>query len=292
MKLTLLILALTISNLVYSQKTAEKYTADGGTHLIGGFALSTLETDTLYSSWYQESYKAFEVNLSDPSWKEQLMNTEVEIFLGTWCGDSRNWVPKFVKLWDELGLQRDQLKFIALYGSGDDYKQGPQREEKGKNIHRVPTFIFKKDGTEYARIVESPRNDLVTDMAQIALGYPSDPNYRAANFLLDHFEKFPLKKMQEDFHFYLTNAYHLASKSDEMNTLGYVLLEADEIEKALFVFKLNTYIFRYEPNVYDSYGEAMAAAGRVKDAKMLYEKVLALDPENENAKQQLLALEE
>lgn len=51
------------------------------------------------------------------------------------------------------------------------------------NIHRIPTFIFKKDNNEIARIVEYLRNDLQTDVAQIALGVPSNPNYEAANYL-------------------------------------------------------------------------------------------------------------
>jgi hypothetical protein len=78
-------------------------------------------------------------------------------------------------------LDENQLKFTALYDGEELYKQGPNAEEKGKRIHRGPTFIFKKEGQEYARMVEYPRNDLEKDLAQIAVGYPSEPNYRAAS---------------------------------------------------------------------------------------------------------------
>ena len=50
-----------------------------------------------------------------------------------------------MKPWDLLGLELAQLEFIALYVDDDRYKQGPNGEEKGKNIHRVPTFIFYEE---------------------------------------------------------------------------------------------------------------------------------------------------
>lgn len=289
MKNTLAVLLLLVSHLGLCQTGT--YTANEATHLIGPFDITVLETDTSFSQWYQESYNEAAFSIGDAEWKAALADMQVEIFLGTWCGDSKNWVPKFVNLWDQLGLPREQLKFVAVYGSGDHYKQGPDGEEKGKRIHRVPTFIFKRAGKECARIVESPATDLVTDLAQIALGHPSAPNYKAANFLLSQFDELSVEEMREKFRYHLINSYHLVSKSSELNTLGYVLLKAGELDKALFVFEINTRLFRYEPNVYDSYGEAMAAAGKTEEAVELYRKVLELEPENENAREQLLALD-
>ncbi|MBL6448039.1 hypothetical protein JMN32_17105 [Fulvivirga sp. 29W222] len=291
MRLPLIIFVLVLSGMVKGQ-TPTTYTSNGKTHLLGEFDLTVLETDTLYSQWYQQSYESAELDYTKIDWKHNLHGIEVEIYMGTWCGDSKNWVPKFVRMWEELGLPRDQLKFIALYGSGAHYKQGPEGEEQGKQIHRVPTFIFKREDTEFARIVESPASDLVTDVAQIALGYPSKPNYKAANFLLEHFSLHPIDHMRDKIRFYFSQTYHLVGKSSELNTLGYVLLKAGEIDKAIYTFELNTYLFRYEPNVYDSYGEALAMAGKVKEAKIQYQKVLELDPENNNARQQLAELEE
>ena len=52
--------------------------------------------------------------------------------MGTWCGDSKEWVPSFLKIWDQLGLDRKELTFTALYDIDERYKQGPNGEEKGK----------------------------------------------------------------------------------------------------------------------------------------------------------------
>jgi len=66
--------------------------------------------------------------------------------------------------------QDTALEIIALY-NGEKTKQGPNGEEKGMGIHRVPTFIFEQGGKEIARIVEDPATDFETDIAQIALGF-------------------------------------------------------------------------------------------------------------------------
>tara|TARA_B110000305_G_scaffold166436_1_gene184047 strand:- start:71 stop:229 length:159 start_codon:yes stop_codon:yes gene_type:complete len=50
----------------------------------------------------------------------------------------------------QLDLYRDKLNYTALYDIDEHYKQGPNGEEKGMQIHRVPTFIFKRNGKEIA----------------------------------------------------------------------------------------------------------------------------------------------
>lgn len=223
---------------------------------------------------------------------KNLKDVEVEIYLGTWCGDSRREVPRFVKMLDELQLNRKQLKFIALYDFTDGkYKQGPKGEEKGKNIHRIPTFIFSRNGKEIGRIVESPINDLETDLAQIALGFPSSPNYRGASYLINLLKTVPAKEILNDWQ-HLSAVYRLAKHPSELNTLGYVFLSSDRNEEALAVFYYNTRYFRCDPNVYDSYAEALAKLERTEEAIENYKKVLLLDRSNKNASEQLQKLQE
>ena len=164
--------------------------------------------------------------------------------MGTWCGDSKKWVPRFLKLWDAYELDRSKLRFTALYDTGEKYKQGPNGEELGKKIHRVPTFIFKRDGAEFARIVESPRNDLKTDLQQIALGVSSEPNYRGATYLIDVLEKMTPEEIYKDVNHYFSACYDLVCNSRELNTLGFVFLRAGEIEKAFFTFNFNRHYFK------------------------------------------------
>lgn len=77
----------------------------------------------------------------------------------------------------------------------------------------------------------------------------------------------------------------------EMNQLGYIYLQGGKISEAVKVFKLNVELYPQSANVYDSYGEALAAAGDKENAIINYRKSIELDPANENGKQVLKKLE-
>jgi tetratricopeptide (TPR) repeat protein len=272
---------------INAQEVTSYQNERGERHLAGKFTIEYLQQDSVFQKWFNKNYAEFKVDKGDIKWKKSLKNTQIDIYLGTWCGDSQKWVPSFLKLWDELGLDRKQLTFTALYDGDENYKQGPNGEEKGLKIHRVPTFIFKNNGEEYARIVESPRNDLQTDLAQIAMGYPSEPNYRAATYLLNLFEEKPLKEIYTEANTHLNEVYHLVGKSGELHTLGRVLTSSDRLDQGLLVLQFNTIINPYTPNVLNRYADALAKNGQNEMAIATFEKVLQIDPKDENALAQL-----
>jgi len=87
----------------------------------------------------------------------------VDVYFGLWCPDSRNNVPSFLKLLDELGtpvkvryfsVQRKPSKTIQYYVDS-------------VRVERVPTFIFYKGDTEIGRIIENPKTGLLEDMREI-----------------------------------------------------------------------------------------------------------------------------
>jgi tetratricopeptide (TPR) repeat protein len=285
--LTLTITVIVSITLLKAQEIQFYNTEEDDKHIWGDFPIDYLQEDTTYSSWYNESYEGFTLDKKDYDWVNNLKDDKVEIYLGTWCGDSQEWVPQFVKLWDELGLSRDQLKFTALYGSGDDYKQGPNREEEGLNIHRVPTFIFKEDGKEYARIVESPSTDLFTDVAQIALGYPSAPNYAGANYMLQVFDTMSMEEVYKDIQNIYSTVYYKVGRYVELNTLGRVLSTSDRKKEALLVFQFNTYYYPGNWWTHKTYAELLTEMENYSEAVKAYEKAVSLNPENEDIKTEL-----
>jgi CubicO group peptidase (beta-lactamase class C family) len=70
----------------------------------------------------------------------------------------------------------------------------------------------------------------------------------------------------------------------ELNALGYRYLRGGAGREAVQLFKLNVEAYPNVANLFDSYGEGLAAIGRIDDAIMAYEKALALDPGTPNAK--------
>jgi beta-lactamase regulating signal transducer with metallopeptidase domain len=86
------------------------------------------------------------------------------------------------------------------------------------------------------------------------------------------------------------DAYYF--KEGEFNTLGYVYLFDKKVDEAIAVFKLNVEMNPESWNTYDSLGEAMLAAGKCEKARKLYEKSLALNPDNENGRRMLAQVEQ
>jgi len=253
--------------------------------------LDQRKTEHTIKKGFEQSRQKFKLKGEKTKWKKNLKNTQVDIYLGTWCGDSKNWVPQFVKMWNDLGLSEEQLSFTALYDGIEQYKQGPNAEEKGLRIHRVPTFIFKENNEEYARIVEFPRNDLEQDLAQIAVGYPSEPNYRAATYLLNLFESTSMEDIWKDIQGHFNEVWELTGKDSELNTLGYVLDRSDRKDQALLVFQMNSIIYPFTPRAQANFGKALEEAGRKEEAIEAFKKALAIDPENKTAKERLAVLE-
>ncbi len=70
---------------------------------------------------------------------------------------------------------------------------------------------------------------------------------------------------------------------DDMNRLGYSLLQKNKIDDAIAAFQMYVETFPDSFNAYDSLGEAYKAAGNKELSIKNYEYSLKLNPENENA---------
>jgi tetratricopeptide (TPR) repeat protein len=77
----------------------------------------------------------------------------------------------------------------------------------------------------------------------------------------------------------------------KINMEGYRFLWRDELDKAIKVFELNTQLYPEAFNTWDSLGEAYMKKGDNEQAKKYYEKSLALNPKNDNAKKMLEKIE-
>jgi tetratricopeptide (TPR) repeat protein len=80
-----------------------------------------------------------------------------------------------------------------------------------------------------------------------------------------------------------TSANSFDFTADDLNQMGYALLNQKKFDEAIDVLKLNVEMYPNSGNVYDSLGEAYMHAGQTDLAIQNYEKSLQLDPENENA---------
>jgi len=143
--------------------------------LLGKITIEELQQEP-FNEWYQMEFDGYEVDteltnaISDPG------QYTYEVFLGTWCGDSRRELPRMEKIFSEMGIDMSNVLIVTL----DRNKISPNGEQEGKDIRYVPTLIVSKDNQEIGRIVESPSSETATlesDLFEISLGIPPVPNY-------------------------------------------------------------------------------------------------------------------
>ena len=115
------------------------------------------------------------------------------------------------------------------------------------------------------------------------------PKKSVAFSLLDVIIKNGLTSGLEHFKM-IKNSDNYSLNEDELNSVGYNLLNADKVTEAIEVFKLNVEAFPKSGNVYDSLGEAYLVDGNEKLAIDNYKKSLEIDPTNTNAKNVLKKL--
>lgn len=85
------------------------------------------------------------------------------IFGGSWCGDSRDGIPKIYKIFRAANIDAARA---TLYGVDRKKREETGAAEKFQ-IKRVPTLIVLKGGKEQGRIVEMPMVSWEKDLEEL-----------------------------------------------------------------------------------------------------------------------------
>ncbi len=93
----------------------------------------------------------------------KMMDISFEIILGTWCGDSKEQLPRFVRILDAIKYKTKNIPLLCLDRS---FKAEDFDKEK-RNIQKIPTFIIYRNNIEIGRIVETPLQTLEKDLLEI-----------------------------------------------------------------------------------------------------------------------------
>ncbi len=171
-------LLLFFSTLVLSQEINQEVKIENAQpFLVGKINLDGL-TSGSYQNWYRSNHEKYSVDdkIVSPI-KDELKEHKILVFMGTWCGDSKREVPRFMKILESADFPMESLKMVAVDRRKEHYKKSPGGEEWGLSIKRVPTFIFYKDGKEVNRIIESPITSLEADIKAIVTNSEYTPNY-------------------------------------------------------------------------------------------------------------------
>jgi thiol-disulfide isomerase/thioredoxin len=93
--------------------------------------------------------------------------TTVTLAFGTWCPDSKNYIPRLIKALSAAGNEKVQLKLVGI----DNQFREPVATVQPRRITNVPTVIVERNGREIGRIVETPAaSTMEEDLASILNG--------------------------------------------------------------------------------------------------------------------------
>ncbi len=140
-----------------------KDSVDGGLIFNGPITISDLENEATFK-WMKsglDDYKPYDGAVS--FLKTYLKDYSLVVFMGTWCDDSQNLVPKLAKV---LQMADFPLSKLTMYGT-DRAKKTKNAEEKKYDVSLVPTIIVLKNGKEKGRITESVKKTIEDDLAAI-----------------------------------------------------------------------------------------------------------------------------
>jgi thiol-disulfide isomerase/thioredoxin len=258
----------------------------GVTMLIGHNAPYMLKQG-LYKEWFGKYYDSYITDtVSITPLTRSLKDKTIEVFLGSWCGDSKREVPRMLKILEQAGFDSNRLRLIFVDYALGSYKQSPQHEEKGKNIHHVPTIIIYDDKKELGRIVESPLVSLEKDLLSV-LNENYIPNYKAILHWQQQVRNRNRKMSVEQLRPVADELKTVCNFWGEFNGYAYMLYASGRKEEAFNIFMLNTLLFPDKPGPFSSLGEYYFLTGDKTEAGKCYRKVLELKPDDAKAKQML-----
>ncbi len=135
--------------------------------LLGHISVSAIQENS-YANWFKPNWDIYTVDSGTVALlKPLLKRKKIDVFMGTWCDDSRMYVPRLIKILMTAGYDIQHLSLVAVGHNDELHKKSPEGEEIGKNIVSVPTIIVYKRHKELGRIVESPVESIEKDLLSI-----------------------------------------------------------------------------------------------------------------------------
>lgn len=152
-------------------------TENGQAMLLGHCSISAYKNEP-FANWFNTNFDNYMVDSATiEQIKPLLKKKKMDLFMGTWCGDSQREVPKIIKILLAAGMDTTHLSIIAVGNGADLYKKSPQGEETGLNIRRVPTLIVYEKKKEIGRFIEYPVVSIEKDLLRILQKDGYIPNY-------------------------------------------------------------------------------------------------------------------
>ena len=118
--------------------------------LVGFLTREQVTTDTAFD-WYQTNLKYFRLDSTTvQSIRAKKDKIHLVLFMGTWCHDSQQLVPKYFETLKAANFKDENLTIIGT----DRNKKTIEGLHHLFNLQSVPTMIVLQNGIEIGRVVE------------------------------------------------------------------------------------------------------------------------------------------
>lgn len=159
--------AVTTQNEVSQESTEDDLIDDNGDPILIGVQKRASLEAAPYDRWFKDSYTQHTLDTATvAAIAKPLAETNITLYMGTWCEDSQRETPALYKILDLAGIDANTVKLITV----SEDKDTPDGLQKGMNITNVPTIILSQNNKEIGRIVEYPIESLEKDLAKILSG--------------------------------------------------------------------------------------------------------------------------
>jgi len=247
-----------------------------------------------YAEWSVPGFDEYESNAKvvDELQQMDLSGVELTVFFGSWCGDSRREVPRLMRLGESLGLQAEQLRWIAVDNDRERVKRSPDGEEAGKGIYRVPTILVERDGKEIGRIIEHPVLSLERDLRSILNRDEYRPSYPVYELIENWLEDGLLADPAVSAAGLATLARPHVNGRGDLAAAGSVLRSRGQLDEAIKLLETNCDLFWDAARSHQQLAEALIERGDFEAANRSIRRAIARNDDDErmDALLELLAL--
>ncbi len=161
-----------MSMTVMAQKKTYEVSKDpknGQVVFAGPITFQDLDEEQSFT-WLSEGFENYKPRKKPLNYiRYRLKHYQMVVFMGTWCGDSHEIIPKLERI---IGIIDYPMAQLSMYGV-DRSKKTANAGEKKYNITLVPTIILFRDGKEIGRITETAHKNIEIDLANIIKSDPA-----------------------------------------------------------------------------------------------------------------------
>jgi thiol-disulfide isomerase/thioredoxin len=162
--LALFLLMISVNAIAQNKAYTESKDTEGdGLIYNGRLSFNDLDKEASFT-WLKTGREEYRPDAKAVDYLRMYVNAyKIVVFLGTWCDDSHDLIPKLEKVLSLLNYPQSQL---VMYGV-DRAKTTNGGEQKTYAVKFVPTIILYQGDREIGRITESVNKSIEADLAAI-----------------------------------------------------------------------------------------------------------------------------